>query len=43
MYYDAVSLVPSDAGEINANSIVVDAKELAQVVLCLFEHVRDGS
>jgi len=42
VYYDAVALVPSGPTGIGANTIVVDAEELARVVLCLFEQVRDG-
>ena len=42
MYYDAVTLGGDWDSTINANTIVVDAEELAQLVLCLFEQVRDG-
>lgn len=41
-YYDAVSLEPQDAPEISAHTVVVDAKELAQAVLCLYEKVRNA-
>lgn len=42
VYYDAVSLMPSNARGIGANNIVVDADELAQVILCLFEKFQNG-
>ena len=40
VYYDAVLL--SSKNGIGADRIVVDSDELAQVVLCLFENIRDG-
>lgn len=41
-YYDAVSLGPQDATEISAHTVVVDAEEFAQAVLCLYEKFRNA-